>query len=136
MRVQCTGQVLRIEIEMPDGKIWPFAFNALAAAELERIHPGALGAVQRAQADENTAAGIGIFYDMLAAGIRAGLIMDRRSERFTVQDAYAIPLSEDLIEAITAALEAFQGAGPTQARPAQPNRAQRRAAAGRKRRRG
>ena len=49
MRVQCTGQVLRIEIEMPDGKVWPFAFNALAAAELERIHPGALDAVQRAK---------------------------------------------------------------------------------------
>ena len=73
---------------------------------------------------------------MLAAGIRAGLIMDRRSERFDLRDAYAIPLSEDLIEAITAALEAFQGVGPTPARPAQPNRAQRRAAAVRKRRRG
>lgn len=134
MRVQCTGQVLRIEIEMPDGKVWPFAFNALAAAELERIHPGALDAVQRAQADRDDAAGIGIFYDMLAAGIRAGLIMDRRSERFDLRDAYAIPLSEDLIEAITAALEAFQGVNPPPARPAQPNRAQRRA--GRKRRRG
>ena len=135
MRVQCTGQVLRIEIEMPDGKVWPFAFNALAAAELERIHPGALDAVQQAKQERDRTAGVGLFYDMLAAGIRAGLIMDRRSERFDVQDAYAIPLSEDLIEAITAALEAFQGAGPTQARPAQPNRAQRRAA-GRKRRRG
>ena len=135
MRVQCTGQVLRIEIEMPDGKVWPFAFNALAAAELERIHPVALDAVQRAKKERDTTAGVGLFYDMLAAGVRAGLIMDRRSERFEVQDAYAIPLSEDLIEAITAALEAFQGADPTQARPAQPNRAQRRAA-GRKRRRG
>lgn len=135
MRVQCTGQVLRIEIEMPDGKVWPFAFNALAAAELERIHPGALSAVQRAQADKDTAAGIGIFYDMLAAGIRAGLIMDKRSERFDLRDAYAIPLSEELIEAITQALEAFQGVNPPPARPAQPNRAQRRAAI-RKRRRG
>lgn len=135
MRVLCTGQVLRIEIEMPDGKVWPFAFNALAAAELERIHPGALGAVQRARKERDKTAGVGLFYDMLAAGIRAGLIMDRRSERFDVQDAYAIPLSEDLIEAITAALEAFQGADPTPARPAQPNRAQRRAAI-RKRRRG
>lgn len=134
MRVQCTGQVLRIEIEMPDGEVWPFAFNALAAAELERIHPGALGAVQRAQADRDAAAGIGIFYDMLAAGIRAGLIMDRRSERFDLRDAYAIPLSEDLIEAITQALEAFQGVNPPPARPAQPNRAQKRG--GRKRRRG
>lgn len=136
MRVQCTGQVLMIEIEMPDGKVWPFAFNALAAAELERIHPGALGAVQRAKKERDRTAGVGLFYDMLAAGIRAGLIMDRRSERFDLRDAYAIPLNEDLIEAITAALEAFQGVGPTQARPAQPNRAQKRAAAGRKRRRG
>ena len=134
MKVQCTGQVLRIEIEMPDGKIWPFAFNALAAAELERIHPGALGAVQRAQTERDTTAGVGLFYDMLAAGIRAGLIMDRRSERFDVRDAYAIPLNDSLIEAITQALEAFQGADPTPARPAQPNRAQRRG--GRKRRRG
>ena len=135
MRVQCTGQVLRIEIEMPDGKVWPFAFTALAAAELERIHPGALDAVQQAKKERDTTAGVGLFYDMLAAGIRAGLIMDRRRERFEVQDAYAIPLSEDLIEAITAALEAFQGANPPPARPAQPNRAQRRTAA-RKRRRG
>ncbi len=130
MKVQCTGRVLKLEIELADGRIWPFAFNALAAAELERIHPGALDATQKARDEQDLRAGVGIFYDVLAAGIRAGLTMERRDETITMEQVYEIPLDDGLLSAVLDALTAFSGA-PSPTLPPAINRAQRR---GKKRR--
>ena len=113
MRIQCTGQILKLEIELSNGRVWPFAFNAIAAAELERIHPGALQAAQEAQHNRDIAGGVGIFYDVLAAGIRAGLIMERRSDQISMEEVYSIPLSDGLFNGIYQAMEAFAGANPT-----------------------